>query len=349
MSNLSDAEDKKNKKIENDLSNQKIEIVNIKNEKNDSIIKNQNKQNTKINLNDIKSNNIEQSKDILVLNKINNSKDILSHSFKENNSKNQINELDGNKADDKSDKEKDSKKEEEEKEDFKQYLEPDIDDQEFEDIRLQDKRSFQEYFCDSLTEKNIFVNTFINDNSFRPLSIKIILLDLNLIMYIVVNALFYGENAISEIFNIEGEDSFFGFFPRSIRRYVYSAIVGVILGIIVDCFFIEEKTMKGIFNREKENILNLKIEITKLNKKIKDRYTNFIIFVIIVLLFFGFYLLCFNYVYPNTQLEWIKSSIMLIIIIQILSVIIALAETLFRFLSFMFGSEKIFRVSKLLD
>ena len=107
--------------------------------------------------------------------------------------------------------------------------------------------------------------------------------------------------------------------------------------------------MKGIFNREKENVLNLKTEITKLNKKIKDRYIKFIIFVIIVLLLFGFYLLCFNYVYPNTQIEWIKSSIMLIIIIQILSVIIALAETLFRFLSFMFRSEKIFRVSKLLN
>ena len=350
LSNLSDAEDKKNKKIESDLSNKKIVIVDIKNEKNDSLMKNQIKQNNKINSNDIKNNNTEQSKEILFLNKINNSKNILSHSFKENNSKNQINELDANKVDDKSDKEKDSKKEEEEKEeDFKQYLERDIDDQEFEDIRLKDKRSFQEYFWDSLTEKNIFVNTFINDNSFRPLSIKIVLLDLNLIMYIVVNALFYGENVISEIYHLEGEDSFLGFFPRSIRRYFYSAVVGVILGIIIDCFFIEEKTMKGIFNREKENVLNLKTEITKLNKKIKDRYIKFIIFVIILLLLFGFYLLCFNYVYPNTQIEWIKSSIMLIIIIQILSVIIALAETLFRFLSFMFRSEKIFRVSKLLN
>ena len=93
----------------------------------------------------------------------------------------------------------------------------------------------------------------------------------------------------------------------------------------------------------------MKNEISNLNKKIKNRYKGFIIFSYILLFLLGIYLLCFNYVYPYTQYEWIKSSITLIIIIQILSILTSLIETILRFLGFIFKSERIFRVSKLLD
>ena len=339
------------KKIEDNLIKNKI-IVQEKNDSRNSKIKNDN-------INEKQ----EEKKEILSLNKINNSKELLSHSFRDNNSKNQMLDINDKKEeninkDNMNEKEKEKKKETEkekghdileEKEDFKTYLKSEIDDHDFEEIVLADKRSFQEYFCDSLSEKQIFINTFYSHDPFRPRSIKIILLILNLILYMIVNALFYGEPAISEIYHIEGNDPFFGFFPRSITRFIYSAIVGVIIGLVVDCFFIEEKRMKKIFIREKDNYVNLKQEISKLNKTIKTRYLGFIILVIVLLILFMIYLLCFNYVYPHTQKEWIKSSITLIIIMQILSTLTALAETILRFISFTFKSERIFRVSKLID
>jgi len=113
--------------------------------------------------------------------------------------------------------------------------------------------------------------------------------------------------------------------------------------------FSRRKKIKGIFNREKENIVNLKFEIGKFIKKIKKRYISFIIFVYLISLFFLFYLLCFNYVYPNTQIEWIKSSIMLMIIMELVAMLASLAETLLRFVGLMLKSEKIFRLSKLLE
>ena len=334
--------------------------------KNKIIVQEKNSRNSKPKNDDINEKQ-EEKKEILSLNKINNSKEILSNSFRDNNSKNQMLDLNDKKEEninkdkdnmnekekeieEKKEKEKEKKNDIlEEKEDFKTYLESEIDDHDFEEIVLNDKRSFQEYFCDSLSDKQIFINTFFNDDPFRPLSIKIVLLILNLILYMVVNALFYGESAISEIYHIEGDDPFFGFFPRSITRFIYSAIVGVIIGMIVDCFFIEEKIMKKIFIREKGNYVKIKQEISKLNKAIKNRYLGFIILVIFLLILFMIYLLCFNYVYPHTQKEWIKSSITLIIIMQILSILTALVETILRFISFIFKSERIFRVSKLID
>ena len=307
--------------------------------------KNQNKQNSKIDFKEQKNDSINQKGDILLLNKINNSKEILNNNSKDN----KLKEINKENNDDKKTDIFNGHLESSEKEDFKLYLAPSVDDQEFEDIILEDKRSFQEMFCEQLYDKQLFVNTFSVIDTFRPFSLKLTLLILTCVMYFVVNGLFYGEDEISKIYHIEGDDPFFGFFPRSITRYIYSAVVGVIIGIVIDLFFVDEKKMKGIFRRERKNIVNLKVEITKLSKGIKLRYIAFIFFVLIVFLLLMFYLLCFNYVYPHTQGDWVKSSIFLIIIMQILSVIVALLSAGLRYIGFALKSEKIFRFSKFFD
>ena len=68
--------------------------------------------------------------------------------------------------------------------------------------------------------------------------------------------------------------------------------------------------------------------------------------VFILLLCALYYLLCFNYVYPKSQMEWIKSSIAIIIVIQILSVIKIFISAILRFLSFTCHNEYIFKFSK---
>ena len=107
--------------------------------------------------------------------------------------------------------------------------------------------------------------------------------------------------------------------------------------------------MKGIFIREKENIFNIKKEIVLLLNLIKIKFIFFIIFVYIILVSCLYYLLCFNSIYPNMQIEWIKSSIFIIFIRQILSVIQCILETSLRIISFRYESEKVFKISKLIN
>ena len=101
--------------------------------------------------------------------------------------------------------------------------------------------------------------------------------------------------------------------------------------------------------REKDSVATIKFEISKLIKKLKKRYLSFVIVVFGLSIGFWYYLSCFNYVYYYTQIDWIKSSVVIIIIMQIVSVVTSLAKTILRFASFYFWSEKIFRVSKLLE
>ena len=84
-------------------------------------------------------------------------------------------------------------------------------------------------------------------------------------------------------------------------------------------------------------------------RNLKVKYFAFIIVASIILIISFFYLLCFNYVYPYSQIEWIKSSITIFIFMQILSLLKCILETSMRFLSYRFNSEKLYKISKILD
>ena len=114
-------------------------------------------------------------------------------------------------------------------------------------------------------------------------------------------------------------------------------------------FFLEEKKIVGIYKREKDNKAILKKQIKEIIKDIKKRYLAFIIVVFVIILISFYYLLCFNYVYPHTQIEWVKSSITILFIMQILSILSCLLESGLRIGSFKCNSEKMYKISKLLS
>ena len=232
---------------------------------------------------------------------------------------------------------------------FDSYLSKSLDEMEFDDAIIEDHRKYLEYLKDCLKEKQIILNTFWAYEPLKPKSIKIILFSLTIFLHFVINALFINDSYVSEVYNLKKEDNFFSFVPRSINRFFYATLVGIVIEFIVDFFFVQEKKMKGIFIREKENIFNIKKEIVLLLNLIKIKFIFFIIFVYIILVSCLYYLLCFNSIYPNMQIEWIKSSIFIIFIRQILSVIQCILETSLRIISFRYESEKVFKISKLIN
>ena len=232
---------------------------------------------------------------------------------------------------------------------FDEYLATSLDDLEYDDAIVKDDRTFCEYFIECLKERQMIAFTFIATDPIKIRIIKIMLFILNIVLYFVVIGLFYSEEYISQLYNLDKKDNFFSYIPRSIDKFIYTTMVSVVIGYIIDCFFIDEKKIKGIFKREKDNIVNLRSEIVDIIHAIKNRYFAFIIMIFIILLISFYYLLCFNYVYPKTQIEWVKASITIFIIMQILSVLKCFLETCLRFLSFKCKSEKLYKLSKLLD
>ena len=111
-------------------------------------------------------------------------------------------------------------------------------------------------------------------------------------------------------------------------------------------FFIEERKVKKIFLREKENPVQLRYEISITTKRIKKRYIIFIVLCFFISIISWYYVCCFNNVYPGVRAEWIKSSLIIIIIFQIITILTGLIEAILRLISFKYKSEKIYKLKQ---
>ena len=230
---------------------------------------------------------------------------------------------------------------------FDEYLATSLDELEYDDAIRKDQRTFCEYLRECLKEKQMIAFTFISSDPLKIRIIKIMLFILNVVLYFVVIGMFYNEEYISTLYYIDKEDDhFFSYITRSIDKFIYTTMVSIIIGYIIDCFFVDEKKIKGIFKREKDNLMNLRHEIMSFINNLKNKYLAFIIVIFVLLSASFYYLLCFNYVYPKTQIEWVKCSITIFIIMQILSILKCFLETSLRFLSFRCESEKLYKISR---
>jgi hypothetical protein len=151
---------------------------------------------------------------------------------------------------------------------FSEYLSTEPDDMDFDDALEKDKRTFCEYFCESIKNRLIIIKAFFIEDKIKPKSIKIMIFILNIVFYLSLNGLMYTEQYISDLYDNENE-KFSHFISRIIEHFIYVSVISKILNEIIDCFFIEEKKIKGIFIRGKKNYKKIKGDILLLIKKLK--------------------------------------------------------------------------------
>ena len=233
--------------------------------------------------------------------------------------------------------------------DIEKYLEPDPENMEYDDVVDEDKRTFCQYFCEKITENQIIINTFFVQENIKPKSIKIAILIIIINIFFLTNGLFYSDSYISSIFNSTEKETAFSFVWRSIDRFIYASIIGNIIAYIINIFFVEEKKIKKLLLKNKNDILNIRYEISNALRTIDKNIKILIIINYVIFLFSLYYLSCFNNVYPNLNREWIFSSLFIIGIIQILPFATTFLETCIRFISIKCESEKLFKVSLLLS
>ena len=230
---------------------------------------------------------------------------------------------------------------------MEEYIETEPDNMDYEDAIRRDKRTFCQYFCDKIKTEQIILSTFFQKEILKPLPIKIILLILNIDLYLIINALFFNENYISDLLHSE-KDTVKSFIYRILDRIVYITIAGVIINYIIEFFFVDENKIKGVFKREKENILILKYEIVQIIKNTYIKYNIFIILSSLIMIVSIYYIFCFNNIYSSIKGEWIKSSVVIIIVMQVLPIFLGFLDTCIRFISFKCKSERLFRLSSIL-
>ena len=229
---------------------------------------------------------------------------------------------------------------------YDQYLSTQLNEMRFNDALVNDKRLFFDYFCDKLKRKLLILEILLIDDPIKPKTLKVLFLILNIEVCFVINAMFINENYVSKLFRSTTKDNFFSFLPRSINRCIYSIAVSLIISYIIGCLFIEERRLKSIFRYEHNNVYAIKYEINSVMKEMKWRNNIFIIITAVISLFSWYYISCFNNVYPHMKIEWIKSSVFIMLILNFILIIVRIEEALLRFISFEIKSEKLYKASQ---
>ena len=103
--------------------------------------------------------------------------------------------------------------------------------------------------------------------------------------------------------------------------------------MIIGILFNTEKEIEKTIKRKKNDPIILKGEITKIYKFNIIKIIIFIIFQFCAMAFFTLYILCFCYVYPNTALDWVQTSLIVVGIIQSMSFLTTLLIALLKFIS----------------
>ena len=218
----------------------------------------------------------------------------------------------------------------------------------YDDVIEKDNRTFFQYFNESIKEKQLIINTFFVVDNKKLRTIKIISFLLKMDFYLLFNGLIYNEEFLIKLYEDNNNNSFINFISRYFEHLLYIFIIMKILDEFIECFFIEEKRLKGIFIRGKNELKKIKENLLIFIKKIEKYYFIFILINYIITFLSMVYVSCFNDVYYYTTIEWIKSSLFFLIVIQIISVFIILCETIVRYLGIKYRNEKLFKLSKIL-
>ena len=231
----------------------------------------------------------------------------------------------------------------------KEYNDKEINQLDYEEAIIYDKRNFCKIFWCTLKEKQTLINTFFVKDALKPFSIRLLFLIFSFSCYFVINGFLYNEEYVSTKLKSEGTKTFYEYISDSIERILYTSIVGGIISFIIGILFNTEKKIDNMINKNKNNKILLKGEIAKIYRCNNIRIISFIIIQIILMILFIIYIFCFCYVYPNNKLDWFESSLIVIAIMQTISFFNSFLLSLIKYLSIRFQWELCFKINAYLD
>ena len=166
-----------------------------------------------------------------------------------------------------------------------------------------DKRKYLEYYISLIKRKQIIIFTFYTSDDYNSKIIKISLFLFSFSIYFTINALFFNDSTMHNIYEAKGSYNFI----YQIPIILYSTIISGIINYLIKLLSLSENNIINLKeNKEKENINEV---FLKTKKTLIIKFTFFYIFNFLFLIFFWFYISSFCAVYKNTQIYLVKDTI----------------------------------------
>ena len=187
-----------------------------------------------------------------------------------------------------------------------------------------DKRTYFQYYISLIKTKHNLIFSFFYDKDYNSRIIKMDLFFIGFASNYTVNALFFNDNTMHNIYVNSGSFDL----EYQIPKIVYSSLISFILELLIKLLALSnEQILDFKNNEEKKDIEERK---KKLKTKLKIKFLLFFSFSFILLLFFCYYISMFGAVYKNTQYHLLKDTLISFGLSMLYPFVIYLLPGLFR-------------------
>ena len=185
----------------------------------------------------------------------------------------------------------------------KSYKDFELNTLDYETAKINDKRTYVQYYISLLKEKELIIFSFFTKNDYNSRIIKNFLFFFFFGVHFTINALFFTDSTMHIIYKEEGLFNILHQLPQIIYSSLISSIINAIIKYLslsqknaMKLKFMEEPVLKEEYSKKIFSILNIK-------------FCSYFILSFILLLFFWYYNTSFCGIYENTQIHLIKDSI----------------------------------------
>jgi len=171
------------------------------------------------------------------------------------------------------------------------------------EARKYDKRSGCEYYYSLLKSNQIFIFTFLTFDDYNSGIIKKYIFFLSFALHYAINALFFTDSNMHQIFKDQGS---YNIKYQFLFIFCSSFISIVLLRIALITLVLTDKNIVEIKNQP--NLIHANMEKKKTLRNMIIKFGIFFGFNLIILVLSWYYLTCWNAIYQNTKIYLIKNT-----------------------------------------
>ena len=153
---------------------------------------------------------------------------------------------------------------------------------------------------------NSILFSFYPNKDYNSKIIKMFLFFFFFASELSINALFFTDETMHQIYEDQGSFNFL----YQIPQIIYSTILSLVFDFIIKYFSLSEENVSQIKEEKRKNSKDIYKKLKKLFKMLKIKFILFFIISPIILFLFWFYITCFCGVYKNTQIHLINDTLL---------------------------------------
>ena len=154
------------------------------------------------------------------------------------------------------------------------YNDEEINSLDYQDALEYDKRTYCEYYISLLKTKNNLIYSFCYNNDYNSKIIKIDLFFIGFTLFFTVNAIFFDDSTMHQIYEDKGSFNLLYQLPQ----IIYSTFISSIVSMILEFLALSEGSILNLKNNKENRNLNQRVIKLKKNLILNFHYILFLVF-----------------------------------------------------------------------